>query len=129
VNIVYTKVTKKDSYNKNFTYYTYDEDTEKYELYQYSDQESFQAAVESEILYYNKADEVTIETYNALKDLIDNPNFKSFENADKSANFTGIIYINNTENEIDEYELSDTMTASYPGLKIFMKNVKDAYSA
>ena len=65
-----------------------------------------------------------------IKDLISNIGFKSFEDSELKTNLGGIIYINNDENnEIDEFELSDTMQKAYPEMKFFVKNTKSAYSA
>lgn len=127
-NIPYEKVKSTDIYNSTISYYIYQND--QYDKYTYSTIEDFNLKATNGLLYYNKADEITINTYNQLKDLIIDRNFRSFENPDIHATFSGIIYINNDINsKVDEYELSDTMTKAYPDLKIFMKNVKDAYSA
>jgi hypothetical protein len=127
-NIPYEKVKSTDIYNSTISYYIYQND--QYNKYTYSTIEDFSLKATNGLLYYNKADEITINTYNQLKDLITDSNFRSFENPDIHATFSGIIYINNDINsKVDEYELSDTMTKAYPDLKIFMKNVKDAYSA
>ena len=133
-NTPYIKVKSTDVYNSALSYYIYD--NENYTAYSYTSTEDFLEKANTNTLYYkdmsivNRANDITITTYNQLKSLINDPNFKSFENPDIHSTFSGIIYISNDEaSEVDEYELSDTMTKAYPDLKIFMKKVKSAYSA
>jgi hypothetical protein len=133
-NILYVKVKITDAYNNKLSYYIYNND--EYTEYVYTSDDDFLNKAKTDTLFYkdmsivNRANDVTINTYTKLKSLINDSNFKSFENPDLHSTFSGIIYISNDKStEVDEYELSDTMTKAYPDLKIFMKNVKSAYSA
>ena len=67
--------------------------------------------------------------FELLEDLIDHPNFKSYNSSNKHPDFSGSVYINNVnQDEIDEAEIAELLV-EYPGLKLFAANIKSAYSA
>ena len=130
LDIPYIQVKENETYNSNIKYYYYDTESSSYSEYEYTNNEDFNDVVANGQLYRDKSQEVKLATYNKIKNLITNSNFKSYENDKIHTNLSGIIYIDNSdEDEIDEYELSDTITKAYPNLKIFMSKVKSAYSA
>lgn len=132
----YVQLVDGDIYDENVKYY-YNNNHYGLSPYTYSDEDDFQAAIVRGELYYldtslsAKSTEVNQSVYAMLKDLITNENFKSVENSDAHANFSGVIYIDNSSDTdpIDEYEIADVMQAAYPKLTFFVANVKSAYSA
>lgn len=132
LNQSYVLVAADAEYDETLRYFTKNSTTGLF--VEYSDNSDFAAQVEAQTLYYlddsivQKSVEVDQSIYNALKDLITDTNFRSVEDSEAHANFSGIIYINNST-EIDEYEIADTMQAAYPKLKFFVADAKEAYSA
>jgi hypothetical protein len=67
--------------------------------------------------------------FELLEDLINHPNFKSYNSSSKHPDFSGSVYINNVnQEEIDEAAIAELLV-EYPGLKLFAANIKSAYSA
>jgi len=132
----FVQVVDGDIYDKNIKYY---QDNGHYGLneYSYVNDTQFKAAIVRGELYYKdetlaqKAKDINLTSYNKIKNLInDTAHFTSFDNDKVHAELSGIIYIDNTdEDKVDEYELSNVITQAYPQLKVFMSNVKEAYSA
>lgn len=128
LNEEYRLVHSSDNY-ESMTYYVLNEDKE-YEKYNYSNDETLATDIKNGLIYIKYSDLITYDGYGMVKDLITNTGFNSFEDSEIKSNLSGIIYINNDEdNKIDEFELSDTMQKAYPEMKFFAKNVKSAYSA
>ena len=127
LNEEYRLVHPLDTYEID-TYYILD--NKQYKPYTFESEEKLTTDIANGLIYIRYSDLINFKGYSILKDLITNTGFKSFENANIKPNLSGIVYINNDENnKIDEFELSDTMQKAYPEMKFFAKNVKSAYSA
>ena len=86
--------------------------------------------IPNEALDANGDYKINSNTYTVIKNLITDTNFKSVENANNSANLSGIVYIDNRDGSpVDEAEISGTMQAAYPNMKFFVTNAIQAYSA
>lgn len=123
-----------DSTKEN--YYFIDNGHYGFEPFIWKNEQDFKAKIANQELYCNDKNlsqdiinSVNIDTLTLLKNFtLTTTPFKDASGI-KYPEFSGIIYINNDDEQINELDIPNILQKYYPNMKFFFSNVKKVYSA